>query len=74
MRNLFDNLEEILKILMNFLASSTTMMFCLYELAQNQEIQDKLRDEIKETLEKNDGKLTYDSMIEMTYMQMVIDG
>lgn len=50
------------------------MMFCLYELAQNQEIQDKLRDEIKETLEKNDGKLTYDSMIEMIYMQMVIDG
>lgn len=57
-----------------FETSSTTMTFALFELSQNQKIQDKLRDEIKTVLAKHDGKLTYDAVMEMYYLQNVIDG
>lgn len=65
--------QSFLFFLAGFETSSTTMMFCLYELAQNQDIQDKLRQEITDALENSNGKLTYDSMLGMNYMQMVID-
>ena len=41
-----------------FETSSTTMMFCLYELSLHQDIQDRLREEIDVVLQKHDGKLT----------------
>lgn len=50
------------------------MIFCLYELAQNMDIQEKLREEIVETLEKNEGNLTYELMIGMKYLHKVVDG
>lgn len=43
-----------------FETSSSTMSFGLYELAKNPNIQEKLRQEIRETLKENDGKVTYD--------------
>ncbi|PSN34612.1 hypothetical protein C0J52_20551 [Blattella germanica] len=58
--------------LAGFETSSTTMSFCLYELALNPDIQDKLRAEIDATLEKNGGELTYDSVMEMEYMDKVV--
>lgn len=57
-----------------FETSSTTMTFCLYELALNQNIQEKLRKEINEVLEKFDGKITYDALTQMSYMDNVING
>lgn len=57
-----------------FETSSTTMTFALYELAQNQEIQNKLRSEINMVLAKHGGKVTYDAVMEMYYLQNVIDG
>ncbi|GJQ68868.1 hypothetical protein Trydic_g21737, partial [Trypoxylus dichotomus] len=56
-----------------FETSSSTMTLCLHELAFNQDIQDKLRAEIKETLKKCDGNLTYDSIMEMKYMDQVVN-
>ncbi|KYN22899.1 putative cytochrome P450 6a13 [Trachymyrmex cornetzi] len=50
--------------------SSNTIAFCLYELALNQEIQDKTRREIHNAI--GDGKLTYDAVQEMKYLDMVI--
>lgn len=50
------------------------MTFALYELALNFDIQEKLRDEIKSKLSEHDNKLTYEAMLEMKYLQMVIDG
>ena len=50
------------------------MTFALYELALNQHVQDKLREEIKTILEKNNNELTYEGMLEMKYLHMVIDG
>jgi len=56
-----------------FETSSTTATFCLYELAQHQDLQDKLRNEIDEKLESH-GELTYNAVNEMTYLHKVING
>lgn len=55
-----------------FETSSTTMAFTLYELALNPEIQKTLRTEIVEAIEKNEGKLTYDMIMSLPYLDMVI--
>jgi len=56
-----------------FETSSTTLSFCLYELSKNQEIQRKVQKEIDEILAKHDGKITYDSVSEMKYLESCID-
>ncbi|XP_044757086.1 probable cytochrome P450 6a13 [Coccinella septempunctata] len=55
-----------------FETSSTAMTFCLYELAENKDIQDKLRDEINLVLKRYDGKITYDAIMDMPYLEMVL--
>lgn len=57
-----------------FETSSSTMSYCLYELAQNQDIQDRLRNEIQTVLEEQEGQLTYESIKAMTYLNQVISG
>lgn len=54
-----------------FETSSTTMSNALYELAIHQEIQDKLREEIKETDAKNNGDLRYETIKEMKYLDCI---
>lgn len=54
--------------------SSTAMTFCLFELAVNPEIQDKLRKDINKVLAQFDGQLTYESVQEMKYLGQVLDG
>ncbi|XP_017040761.1 probable cytochrome P450 6a20 [Drosophila ficusphila] len=65
--------QAFIFFLAGFETSSTTMGFALYELALNQDIQDKLRTEIDSVLKKHNGKLDYDSMKEMSYLEKVID-
>jgi cytochrome P450 family 6 len=60
--------------LAGFETSSTTMTFCLYELAVNPDIQERLRAEIDTMLEKHDGNITYESILEMEYLDKVVDG
>ncbi|XP_030368881.1 probable cytochrome P450 6a14 [Scaptodrosophila lebanonensis] len=55
-----------------FETSSSTMAFCLYELALHQEIQDRLRKEIESVLEALDGELTYEAMQQMHYLDQVL--
>ncbi|KAH1028059.1 hypothetical protein HUJ05_001463 [Dendroctonus ponderosae] len=55
-----------------FETSSSTMTFTMLELAQHQDIQDKLRKEILEVLAKHDGKITYEAVMEMPYLDKVI--
>ncbi|XP_024943135.1 probable cytochrome P450 6a14 isoform X2 [Cephus cinctus] len=52
--------------------SSTSISFCLHELALNPQIQEKLREDILQGIEKHDGKLNYDSIQEMKYLDMVV--
>ncbi|KAF2902946.1 hypothetical protein ILUMI_03246 [Ignelater luminosus] len=44
-----------------FETSSTAITFCLYELVQNPEFEDLVREEINMILVKYDGKLSYDA-------------
>lgn len=60
--------------LAGFETSSSTMSFCLYEIAKNPEIQNKLHNEIDRVFNENDGKLTYESVSDMKYLEMCIDG
>ncbi|EDW00825.1 GH21101 [Drosophila grimshawi] len=55
-----------------FETSSTTMGFALYELAQNQDVQDKLRKEIHEVLAKHNNVYSYDNIKEMAYLEQVV--
>lgn len=57
-----------------FESSSTTISHALYELALNQEIQDKLREEIDEAYAKHCGDLICDNIKEMDYLDKVFQG
>nr|CAD7434716.1 unnamed protein product [Timema monikensis] len=59
--------------LAGFETSSTTMSFVLYELAVNPDIQERLGAEIDEVLEKHKGKITYDAIHEMSYLDKVVN-
>ncbi|KRT83704.1 cytochrome P450 [Oryctes borbonicus] len=50
---------------------STLMCFMSYELAINPDIQKKLQDEVDDTLRECNGKLTYEALMKMKYMDMV---
>ncbi|XP_070493749.1 probable cytochrome P450 6a21 [Chironomus tepperi] len=52
--------------------SASAMTFCTYELALNQDIQNRLRNEIETILKKHNGEVTYNAMMEMKYLDMVI--
>ncbi|XP_069702404.1 probable cytochrome P450 6a13 [Periplaneta americana] len=56
-----------------FETSSTTMTFCLYELAVNTDIQERVREEIDAVLRKHDGNITYESLFEMEYLDKVVN-
>jgi cytochrome P450 family 6 len=56
-----------------FETTSTTMSFMLYELAYNQDIQDKVRKEIQDVVKKHNGEITYDAIQEMTYLRQTFD-
>lgn len=57
-----------------FETTASTISYCLYELAMNPEIQNKLRNKIKKTQDENEGQLSYDTLKEMKYLDMVING
>lgn len=56
-----------------FHTSRVTLTFALFELAGNNCVQERLREEILSHLNE-DGQLTYDALERMTYLQQVVDG
>ncbi|CAB3252947.1 unnamed protein product [Arctia plantaginis] len=64
--------QILLLYLEGFGTVSILMNFLLYELAANSDIQDRLAKEIKEHHALNVGKLDYDSLKSMPYLDMVI--
>jgi len=57
-----------------FETSGSTMSYAMYELALQPEIQNRLRAEITQVLNKHNGQLTYDGIQEMAYLDMVVSG
>ncbi|KAI5651491.1 cytochrome p450 domain-containing protein [Phthorimaea operculella] len=55
-----------------FETTSSTLAFLLLELAANQQVQEKMRAEILQVLEKHGDNVTYEVLQELTYMEMVI--
>ncbi|KAJ8967190.1 hypothetical protein NQ314_003019 [Rhamnusium bicolor] len=56
-----------------FETSSSVLTFAMYELAKNIECLTKLRKEINSILDKHDNKITYDAVMEMKYLDQVVD-
>ncbi|XP_032676574.1 cytochrome P450 6B7-like [Odontomachus brunneus] len=52
--------------------SNVSLSFVVYQIARHPHVQQKLRDEVKSVLEKYDGRLTYDALKEMTYLDQVL--
>lgn len=50
------------------------MTYTLFEMSQNQGVQDKARDNVKKVLAKHDGLFTYEALSEMTYIENCISG
>lgn len=59
--------------LAGFETSSTAMSFALYELSQNQELQQKARKDVIAALERHDNKLTYEAMQDMHFLEQCVN-
>ncbi|KAK9508017.1 hypothetical protein O3M35_007768 [Rhynocoris fuscipes] len=59
-------------IVAGYETSSSVLSFAFYELALNQDIQDKLRKEIDEVTKNNGGEVDYQILNEMHYLDQVI--
>ncbi|RZC32715.1 cytochrome P450 6a2, partial [Asbolus verrucosus] len=55
-----------------FETSSSTMSNCIHELAHNQEIQDRLREEIHEHLGRDSSNYTYEDVLGLPYLDKAI--
>ncbi|XP_075979686.1 cytochrome P450 6B1-like [Anticarsia gemmatalis] len=55
-----------------FETTSSTLAFLFLELAAHQEVQEKMRAEIREVLDRHEGKISYELLQELVYMEMVI--
>lgn len=60
--------------LAGFGSLSNTLTYCLYELAVNQELQKKAHQVIRTALEKHNGQFTYEMMLDMPYIDQLING
>jgi len=54
--------------------SASTLSFALYELALHPEIQQSVRAEILQVLSEHNGKLTYDGIQGLSYLDSVVSG
>ncbi|KAG5876193.1 hypothetical protein JTB14_001936 [Gonioctena quinquepunctata] len=63
--------QAFIFFLAGFETTSTTISFALYEMSLNEEIQQRAREEVDQLFEKYQG-ITYESVMEMYYLETVI--
>jgi hypothetical protein len=66
--------QAFIFLLAGYETSAGTLSFALYELALHPEIQQSVRAEILQGLSEQNGKLTYDSVQGMSYLDRVVSG
>ena len=66
--------EALTFLIAGYETSGSILTFALYELALRPEIQQSLRTEIMQLLSKHDGKVTYDGIQNMSYLDRVVSG
>lgn len=66
--------QSFIFFLAGYESSSTVTSFALYELAVHEDMQQRLREEILRVRSKYDGKITYEGIMEMSYMEQIILG
>lgn len=66
--------QAVIFFVAGFDTVSAMMCFAAYELAANPEIQSRLREEVNEAFEETNGKITYEKLLSMKYLDMVISG
>lgn len=57
-----------------FETTASTFSFCMFEVAKNRDIQQRIHDEIDTVLQTHDGQITYESISAMKYLDSCIDG
>lgn len=60
--------------LAGFETSATTISFCMFEVAKNQEIQKKVHEEIDNVLSEHNGEISSESIADMKYLDACIYG
>ena len=60
--------------LAGFETTASTLSYCLFELARNPDVQEKLHEQVKQVFEKCDGQITYDTLKGIGYLDQVING
>lgn len=65
--------QVILFFIAGYETSTNTMHFLANQLATHPDLQEKLRQEIFDVLEKHDGEITYETISDMKYLEMCIN-
>jgi cytochrome P450 family 6 len=66
--------QSVVFFLAGYETSSTTLSYCIYEMAQSEEIRQKARESVRKVLEKHNGEFTYEAVNEMQYVEQCING
>ncbi|KOC61105.1 Cytochrome P450 9e2 [Habropoda laboriosa] len=64
--------QAFIFFLAGFDTVSTLMCYVVYELALHQDVQQRLREEVDCYLAERNGKISYESLSKMEYMEMVV--
>jgi cytochrome P450 len=66
--------QSVLFFLAGFDTASTLMCFASHLLAVHPDVQTRLQQEVDKTLKEHDGRLTYEAVHSMKYLDMVVSG
>ncbi|XP_076293516.1 cytochrome P450 9e2-like [Lasioglossum baleicum] len=64
--------QAFIFFLAGFDTSSTLMSYIGYELAVNPDVQEKLREEVDSHMAEGNGVISYEELLKMDYMEMVV--